>query len=486
MSAPSRETAGTVRSAHVAYFLPPDWGRIARHIQPALERIVRGTAQTQVLVIVPDAGAALALARTLAALPAAAERRVVAASSGARAGRLLAAGTSHVVVGAPATLAPVLAASVLKLDGLQTVVLAAADELEADSPELAALMAEVPRTAARMLTALVPSPGVEALLERYLHRARRVTEDVAPAEDAAPASAVVRYLTVAGPAVEALPAVLDEVDAPSTIVLAGDDDAADQARALLRGIGYHDESLVRVTTGEVPANPALVILLGVPTATAWGAALAAQPARAVAIVSVRELPALQLLAGAVPLQPVAARGAVARARAADARMRAELRAELAEGVPTREVLALEPLLGEHDGLEIAAAALRLLERTRASQAELVAAAEQRVRKGMQEAAREAAERDGPRDGGREERPRGFAPRGKPGFGDRPRPGARSFGDRPPRGDKPFGDRPPRGEKPHGERAPRGERPFGDRPPRGDKPRGPRRDDPRGRPPRGER
>lgn len=485
MTAPARETAGSVRSAHVAYFLPPDWGRIARHTLPALERIVRDTAQPQLLIVVPDAGAAMALARAIAALPASAGLRVVAATSGTRAQRLLAAGPAHVVIGAPSMLAPVVAAAALKLDALQTVVLAAADELEPDSADLAAVMTEVPRTATRLLTALHASGGVEALLERYLHRARRVTDDVAPSEGTADTAPAIRYLTVSGNPVEALALVLDEVDAPSATVLTGDAAAADAARALLRAIGYHDEALVRVSADEVPANTALVVTLGVPAATAWSAAVAAQPARIVAIIPPRELAALQLLAGKAPLQPFAARAAVLRARAADARMRAELRAELAEGIPTREVLALEPLLGEHDGLEIAAASLRLLERTRAAQAELVAAAEQRVRTAMKEAQKEKEERDG---AGRDERPRGFAPRGgKPGFGDRPRGDRpRSFSDR---GDKPrsFADR---GDKPRsfsdrGDRPPRGDRPRGPAP-RGDKPRGPRRDDAGGRPPRGER
>ena len=45
-------------------------------------------------------------------------------------------------------------------------------------------------------------------------------------------------------------------------------------------------------------------------------------------------------------------------------MRDELRAALATGANARELIALEPLLTEFDGVEIAAAALRLLERER--------------------------------------------------------------------------------------------------------------------------
>ena len=57
-----------------------------------------------------------------------------------------------------------------------------------------------------------------------------------------------------------------------------------------------------------------------------------------------------------------------RARGRDARMRAELRALLAQGQFGRELLALEELLDEFDGIEIAAAAVQLLERERAAHA----------------------------------------------------------------------------------------------------------------------
>ena len=46
-------------------------------------------------------------------------------------------------------------------------------------------------------------------------------------------------------------------------------------------------------------------------------------------------------------------------------MRRELSHALDAGIATREVLALEPLLELYDGIEIAAAALRLLDRERA-------------------------------------------------------------------------------------------------------------------------
>jgi hypothetical protein len=66
-------------------------------------------------------------------------------------------------------------------------------------------------------------------------------------------------------------------------------------------------------------------------------------------------------------------------------MREELRRVLVEGVPARELLALEPLLAEYDGAEVAAAALRLLERERERPRE--APAEQGTAKAAKETAR---------------------------------------------------------------------------------------------------
>jgi len=442
VTAPTRETAGTVRSAHVAYFMPPDWARITKHAAPALERASGDTPAVRLLVLVPDAGAALLLTRYLSALPAAKGRRLVAATSPARLQRLLGAARADAVIGTPESITAALGASALQLDAVKTVIFAAADELDAESDTLAAVLAEIPKDAARLLTALEATAGVEAIIERYMHRARRVTEDVAPAEDA-PAAATVRYLTVNGPALEALPAILDELDAPSAAVLANDEESADAARAVLHAIGYTEGPLAVVTLGEVAPNTSLVVTLGVPTATAWQAAVTAQPAQIVAIVAPRDLEALRLLAGAATPRPLADRASISRARASEARRRAELRAELAEGIPSREVLALEPLLREYDGLEIAAAVLRLLERTRTNHAEQITAAEQRVRTQMREAQKEKE------DAEKAERGEG-PPRGFKGRSDGPRE-FRPRGDGPPRGDRPPRSYPPRDrdDKPRG-------------------------------------
>lgn len=465
-----REPTGAVRSASAAYFLPPDWARVARLAVPALERLTPG-AGVQLLLVTPDADATLEVAQAIAALPAAAGRRIVAATSAARATRLLAPGTADVVIGSPAVLAPAVAATALKLGEVAQLGFVSADELDVEDAALATLLAEIPKGAARWLTALEPTAAVETLLERHLHKARRVTDDLAPADAAALA---VPVLVRIAPSTDmrALQAVLDEVDAPSAVVLAADPTTAAAARAFASAAGYGEATLVRIVADEVPGHAALVVLLGVPTASAWATVRAAAPAQVVALIPARQRAALRRVVG-TPLAPFGAAATVARARSAEGRRRAELRSVLDAGVPAREVLALEPLLASYDGLEIAAAALRLWERASAAAARVperpvvTEAAPRREESAGGERRFDARpprgrdRDDGPREGSRGAGSRGGAgPRG----GSRG-PGARSDGPRsgPPRGG-------PRGTGPR-DRGPggRGDRPSG--PPRD---RGPRR------------
>ena len=163
MTPASRETAGAVsgatRSAHVAHFLPPDWARVAALTLPALERLTPEASGTQLLLLVPDASAATALARALAPRTSTAGVRVVAATTPARTRRLLGAGSAPVLIGSPAMIAEALTASLASLEGVTTVGFIAADELDADDPALATVLAEVPKGAARWLTALAATPG---------------------------------------------------------------------------------------------------------------------------------------------------------------------------------------------------------------------------------------------------------------------------------------------------------------------------------------
>ena len=161
-------------------------------------------------------------------------------------------------------------------------------------------------------------------------------------------------------------------------------------------------------------------------------------------------------------------------RRRDATLRNELERELSSGAPLREAQALAPLLAAHDGVSIAAAAVRLLERERAvaqlRRAAFVAPA------APASAPAERGER-APRSGGPSARDdRGARPpRGKFGDRDAGAPRDRNFASRDDRGERPprakFGDRPsgpPRGGK-FADRGPRPPRAGGKFPDRGERP-----------------
>lgn len=491
MTEQERETAGAVRSAHVAHFFSPDWAQTAQRASGALERSARDVAATQVLVLVPDAASAVAVARELRLLAAASGLRVLPVTSAARAGRLAKEAPAQVVVGAPATLAELLVGSLLKLDQVHTALLASADEYDTVMEPLGTLMAELPRGSARILTAANPTPLVENILERYLHRARRVVAPSAEPVPVAPGTPATIYVRLvgAGAAFVPLGELLDELDPPSTAIVVQDARAEGQAHSALEALGYAAESsLVTVTRGHVALHTSLVIFVGLPEPTSLTAALGAHPARMVALITARQRGSLEKLTRGTVLMPYERSRAARAAKVREDAIRAELRSTLLAGQVSREVLAVEPLLAEYDGLEIAGAALKLWERAQAeaSVAKLLGREEVRQEMKAARAEREPVAEIGPaRERSYERSPRG----------ERSRRSETPRSDRPVRPDGPRTAEPPRPAGPRGERSfggpPRGERPFVKGPrsdkPRGDRPfaRGPKRED-KGRPPRREK
>jgi hypothetical protein len=468
-----RETAGAVRSAHVAHFFSPDWAQTAQRASGALERSDREVAAPQLVVTVPDSPAALALARELRALPATVGLRVVPVTNATRGSRLLKASPPHVVVGTPAVLAELLAASALKLGAVHTLLLAGADEYDAQAEPLGALMAESPRGCARILTAASPTPLVENLLERYLHKARRIVVPVAPPIPMAPGTPPTIYVrtVVAGAALAPLGELFDDVDPPSAAIVVSDARGEGQARTALEALGYPADSvLVQVTRGAVALHTALVVFVGLPEPDSLTAALGAHPARLVALVSARQHDALRQLTKGAVLVPYERSRAARAAREREENNRNALRLVLAAGLPSREIVALEPLLADHDGLEIAGAALRLYERAASEAATAKVAGREELRAEMKAARGEPKKADAAPEGRPPQRSvdRERAPRGDRPFKGPPR-GERSFGG-PPRGERSFGG-PPRGERP----ARGGDRPFTRGPKRDEKGRPPRRD-----------
>ena len=514
MTEPERETAGAVRSAHVAHFFSPDWSQTAQRAAGALERADRAVAEPQIVVTVPDSVAAIALAKELRALPATVGLRVLPITNPSRGARLLKSAPPQVVVGTPAVLAELFAASALKVAAVTTTLLAAADEYDASNESLGALMAELPRGSARILTAASPSPIVEKILERYMHKARRVVAPVAPPVPIALGTPPTIYVRTVAPGSTLAPLgeLFDDIDPPSVAIVVTDSRGEGQARTALESLGYPaDTDLVVISRGAVANHTALVVFVGVPEADSLTAALGAHPARMVALVSARQLEALRQVTKGTVLVPYERSRAARAAREKEESNRLALRLVLAGGLPAREIVALEPLLAEFDGLEIAGAALRLYERaaTEAAtaklagreefRAELKAARAEPKKDDAATGGRPSFDRSSPRAGGSERNRSPSAPRGERSFG-APRERTDRSLDGPPRSERPErSERSERSERPsgppRGERSfggpPRGERKFGtgrpSGPPRGDKPfaRGPKRDD-KGRPPRREK
>jgi ATP-dependent RNA helicase DeaD len=102
-------------------------------------------------------------------------------------------------------------------------------------------------------------------------------------------------------------------------------------------------------------------------------ALSGEGRKLYAVVQPSQLDSLRSLLGGGTVSPIALVDAAERARGKDAALRASLREVLTAGDVRREVLSLEPLLEEFDGIEIAAAALRLLEQQRPARPAAVAA-----------------------------------------------------------------------------------------------------------------
>jgi hypothetical protein len=246
--------------------------------------------------------------------------------------------------------------------------------------------------------------------------------------------------------VAALRRLLDDLDPPSAAIVAASGDAERSASNLLRALGYSGEGNVRLSSGDIPPNTHAVIFFGMPASRAvLAAAQAANPVATVAMVQPREVAQLRRLAGG-EVKPLTLSSAGRSAREREDALRRELNTVLESGLPAREILALEPLLESHDGIEIAAAALRLLERERSARKTIEAAAAQAAavpkreppaRMGYDRPPR-SMDRDSrpPRSGGRPPQDRGGRPP-RNGGGRPPRDGGRrpptDRGGRPPRG-----------------------------------------------------
>jgi len=363
------------RGQNVVYQMPHDWASIAHVLAPVLDRIDEALPDVQLLIVCADAEAAAAASASVVRVAGSRSLRAIAATTARRAARLLRASSEgsgaavQVVAGAPPELLALVQGSSLKLQHVRCVVLAWVDELIAGGDEsmLETLMAEIPKDAARIVVANEINAEVEALIERYARRARRV----APSTSDASLAVGLQYLSVsAASRLTALRRLLDDIDPARGMVYVRSDDSERETRELLRALGYEhrempDDVGVRVARAAGPGELDVVVLYDIPASREeLREAVGPQAKRVVALAQPRMLSSLRVLAGGAPVTPFTLSEAGLRARTREEIVRSEIRETLASGTFARELLTLEPLLETSDGIEIAAATLRLLEHAR--------------------------------------------------------------------------------------------------------------------------
>ena len=368
-----RATGPAGRGQSLVYTLPHTTESIAEFLTPALARTDPSAGGTQVVVVTRDTETALAISEAILRLSGPAGIEVVPVSSAARAGRIFKKRPVLAVAGTAAELLELVRASLLKLDTVRTIALAWADDILQEGPDTVAalegLLGELSE-AGRIIVARKLTPAVENLVERYARRARRVgpADMEIPQMPADYEMPIIKFVTVAGSGrASALRRLLDDLDPPSAVVVARDEAAADEASHTLKTLGYHeDDESITVTRGYVGSVAThTVIFYQPPVLPAELHQIAqAKPVQVVVIAAPGEVPWLRELASG-RLAPLNLHGPERRAHDREESVRQELRAVLARGLPTREVISLEPLLREFDGTELAAAALLLLERERA-------------------------------------------------------------------------------------------------------------------------
>ena len=357
------------RNQSVVYVLPHTVESIPEFLGPALDRMDPDSAAVQAIVVTADSESALAVAQAAHSMNGATGIEVLPVTSAPRVARLLRARPVRAVAGAPDELLALVSGTHLKLDGLKVIVISwvedILDQSECRVSALETLLSEAGKDVERMIVTRKSDPRVEEFIERYARRPRRIsTAQEAQAGSVAPAA--LSYVTTAAIAKPlTLRRLLDELDPPSATVVVRTAPAESEARSVLQGLGYRDnDETIRVIRGAPLSSAHTVILYDAPVRPGELAALsAAAPVSVIALTLPSEVPALRELNG-VAATPFNFASAAGKLRRRDDALRNELRSVLAAGVPSREIAPLEPLLAEYDAVEIAAAALQLLERER--------------------------------------------------------------------------------------------------------------------------
>lgn len=359
-----KQPAGVSRGQNAVHVMPWDWTAAEQVLGTLVDRIDISRAEPQLLIVTADAENAAQAAAAIVRIAGDRDVRVVAATASPRAARLLKQFPAQVITGAPAELVALLQGSALKPESVRGVLFAWLDTIleTPDAQPLETLLGELPKEGARVVLASEMTPALEALVERYARRARRVSE-AAPAADATPLSA--EYVAVSDASrLVSLRRLLDALDLPRAVLYARSGALGEQAVSVARSLGYPADA-VRAAEGAASDTGDPLVLVELPSSRDELRALTgASHRRIYALVLPSQLGSLRALLGGGAVTPVTLLDAAERARGRDAAMRSSLRDVLTSGDVRREVLALEPLLTEYDAIEVAAAALRLLEQQR--------------------------------------------------------------------------------------------------------------------------
>jgi ATP-dependent RNA helicase DeaD len=342
--------------------MPHDWVSIAQFLAPLVEKIDGSNRDLQLIIVTPDAEVAAAVSASAVKLVGDKDLQILAATSATRASRLMKIRPPQIVAGSATTLVELLRSASLKVESVKHLCLAWADELleRGDAASLEALMSEIGKDASRTIVTSELTPAIEEIIERYARRARRVAAPVSESAQPTP----IEYVT-ASPSgrLSVVRRILDQADPASAIVFIRDEDSDAGVGDLLRSMGYSSSDHVRVGRVAAPGT-ALAVLFDLPASREELREAAAGAGRTIAIVQPRQLTSLRNLAAGGMVKPLVLPESGERARSADATLRAEVRSILEDGKFGRELLAVEPLLEDYDGAEIAAAAIVLLERER--------------------------------------------------------------------------------------------------------------------------
>jgi ATP-dependent RNA helicase DeaD len=300
----------------------------------------------QTLLLAPEISDVLDVATGLGFLG---QLRPLHAATGlARTARLLAAGSVRALAATPPDALDLMRRSALKLDTLRhiAVIWPEGSLILGQSGALDTLLTEA--KAAHRLIVTANDASIVDFLERHARRAPVVVAARAPEM----ASSALRYALVAGGnRWGTIRAALDVLNPASALVWDAHPLRAGQLAELAR------DPSVRVASEPGEARVALAIAADLPSAEML-ASLRAIADDVLVLVRASQLSYLGKLAS--PLRPLRLDVEPDRARERAFQLRTLLRERIAAGALDAELMALEPLLDEHDAATVAAAALAAL------------------------------------------------------------------------------------------------------------------------------